>query len=266
MAIPQGFSLALHLDTRMNTPRALAITDLAFAYDSTEVFHGFSLSVGCGEIVALMGRSGCGKSTLLRLVAGLEVPQSGRIAFPNTDDGERARVSFVFEDYAAYPWLTVWENVLRGSGPRPLPSHDAVRQLLADVGLTLHLNKFPAELSAGMRKRLALARSLVRTPPYVLFDEPFSSLDVKLRFEMYELFQKLLPNPAGCALLVTHDVSEALILADRVLVLSLPHGKIVADVAVPFERPRSPDIITGKEFGELESLLIEVQLCDDQAS
>lgn len=195
------------------------------------VLHGIDLHVPAGQFVAIVGRSGCGKSTLLRLIAGLDAPSSGTVEV----DGD---VRLMFQEPRLLPWERVARNVELGLGPR----HDrATRQAkaaatLAQVGLADRAGAWPAALSGGQRQRVALARSLVSHPRLLAFDEPLGALDALTRIEMQDLIETVW-REAGCtAIMVTHDVSEAVTLADRVLLIE--DGDIAEDVAVPLPRPR----------------------------
>ncbi|MFI5734321.1 ABC transporter ATP-binding protein [Kribbella sp. NPDC051587] len=190
-------------------------------YDDRAVLDGVDLEIAAGEFVALLGRSGSGKSTLLRALAGLdpEVGGSGELLVPEN-------VSVVFQDSRLLPWATVLDNVvlgLRGAEERG-------RQSLAEVGLAGREKAWPNELSGGEQQRVALARSLVREPELLLADEPFGALDALTRLKMHALLRTLCEVHRPAVLLVTHDVDEAVALADRVLVLE--DGRLIAEEVV----------------------------------
>ena len=195
--------------------------DLVRRYDDRAVLDGVDLEIAAGEFVALLGRSGSGKSTLLRALAGLdpEVAGSGELVVPEN-------VSVVFQDSRLLPWATVLENVvlgLRGAEERG-------RQSLAEVGLAGREKAWPNELSGGEQQRVALARSLVREPELLLADEPFGALDALTRLKMHALLRTLCEVHRPAVLLVTHDVDEAVALADRILVLE--DGRLIAEEVV----------------------------------
>ncbi|MFB6725130.1 ABC transporter ATP-binding protein [Kribbella sp. NPDC056345] len=195
--------------------------DLVRRYDGRAVLDGVDLEIAAGEFVALLGRSGSGKSTLLRALAGLdpEVAGSGELVVPEN-------VSVVFQDSRLLPWATVLENVvlgLRGAEERG-------RQSLAEVGLAGREKAWPNELSGGEQQRVALARSLVREPELLLADEPFGALDALTRLKMHALLRTLCEVHRPAVLLVTHDVDEAVALADRILVLE--DGRLIAEEVV----------------------------------
>ncbi|WDZ84388.1 ABC transporter ATP-binding protein [Micromonospora cathayae] len=198
-------------------------------FGDQRVLDGLDLTVGEGEVVALLGRSGSGKSTLLRLLAKLDEPDAGRVAVPDA-------VAVVFQEPRLFPWLSVLDNVTIGL---PDTSSAAGLDALAEVGLADKSHAWPLTLSGGEAQRVALARALVRQPRLMLFDEPFGALDALTRIAMHQLVVRLWERHAATVVLVTHDVDEAVLLADRVLVLDA--GRIAhaieitrdADGAVP---------------------------------
>ncbi|MEV6339866.1 ABC transporter ATP-binding protein [Nocardia vinacea] len=221
------------------------------------VLHGIDLDIARGEFVALLGRSGSGKSTLLRALAELDrdVLGSGELRVPT----ERA---VVFQDSRLLPWNRVLDNVTLG-----LKSADAAergRTALAEVGLAGREKAWPKELSGGEQQRVALARSLVREPELLLADEPFGALDALTRIKMHVLLQDLCARHKPAVLLVTHDVDEAVLLADRVLVLD--EGRIAVDQRIDLERPRrhiDPDFNRLREL-LLASLGVDVAALHDE--
>ncbi|AVH25615.1 sulfonate ABC transporter ATP-binding protein [Nocardia cyriacigeorgica] len=193
------------------------------------VLDGLDLDIARGEFVALLGRSGSGKSTLLRALAELDdgVPGSGELSVP-------AEKAVVFQDSRLLPWTRVLDNVTLGlTGPG---AADRGRDALAEVGLAGREKAWPRELSGGEQQRVALARSLVRAPALLLADEPFGALDALTRIRMHVLLRELCAKHTPAVLLVTHDVDEAVSLADRVLVLEA--GRIVLDRRIDLEHPR----------------------------
>ncbi|WP_308169754.1 ABC transporter ATP-binding protein [Acrocarpospora catenulata] len=184
------------------------------------VLDDLDLTVGEGEVVALLGRSGSGKSTLLRLLAGLDEPDAGRVEVP---DG----VAVVFQEARLFPWLSVLDNVTIGL---PRTSAPAALDALAEVGLADKRRAWPLTLSGGEAQRVALARALVREPRLMLFDEPFGALDALTRISMHQLVVRIWERHATTVVLVTHDVDEAVVLADRVLVLR--DGRIAHELQV----------------------------------
>ncbi|MEX8194638.1 ABC transporter ATP-binding protein [Comamonas guangdongensis] len=208
---------------------------------SLPVLDHVSLQVRPGEFVALLGPSGCGKSTLLRLVAGLEPPAHGQI----TQDGqpiERPDPSriVVFQDPTLFPWRTVRDNVALGLQARKVPKdqHARVDEALALVGLSEFAASYPHQLSGGMAQRAALARALVNEPQLLILDEPLGKLDSLTRLSMQGELLKLWQRAGFSVLLVTHDVEEALFLADRVVVFSPRPARTVKELAVDLPHPR----------------------------
>jgi len=204
-------------------------------YGPREVLRRLQLTVAPGEFVAIVGRSGCGKSTLLRLVAGLEHASAGRLDI----DGEPARglrtgTRIMFQEARLLPWKRVLDNVMLGL---PAQARPRAREVLAQVGLAEREHEWPARLSGGQRQRVALARALVHQPSLLLLDEPLGALDALTRIEMHRLIEGLWQRHGFTALLVTHDVQEAVALADRVILIE--EGRIALDVPVDLPRPRS---------------------------
>ena len=203
---------------------------------------GVSFRVATGEFVALIGPSGCGKSTLLRAVAGLLPVTQGAVRI----DGRRvARVSpgigFLFQSDALLPWKTARQNVAIGAvlaGKDRVGAERRAEGLLREIGLGQALDKYPAELSGGMRKRVALARTMAYEPTLFLLDEPFSALDAQTRIHVGNGFLGVLETLGQTVLVVTHDIDEAIAMADRVLVLTASPGRIAGDFPIDLPRPR----------------------------
>jgi len=209
-------------------PPAVTTTNVERLFGTRKVLAGVDLSIRPGEFVALLGRSGSGKSTLLRVLAGLDRGYFGTVVAP-------AKRSVVFQEPNLLPWSRVLENVALGlRGPNVT---DRARNALLEVGLEDHERAWPLTLSGGEAQRVALARALVREPALLLLDEPFGALDALTRIKMHWLLVQLCERHRPAVLLVTHDVDEAIILADRVLVLG-PDGHICLDRVVEVERPR----------------------------
>ncbi len=208
---------------------AVQVRDLVRRYDDRAVLDGVDLDIAPGEFVALLGKSGSGKSTLLRALAGLDpdVAGSGEVVVPT-------QVSVVFQDSRLLPWARVLENVVLGLSGAAARGQES----LSEVGLAGREKAWPNELSGGEQQRVALARSLVREPELLLADEPFGALDALTRLKMHVLLRKLCAAHQPAVLLVTHDVDEAIVLADRVIVLD--EGKLVAEELISLSTPRSP--------------------------
>ncbi len=189
---------------------AVTATGLVRAYGARLVIDRLSLRIPCGEFVALLGESGCGKTTLLRALAGLDNVQAGHIDTPR-------RPAVVFQEHRLLPWLSLWQNVALGlPGAAPRARAEAA---LAEVGLGNRQDDWPRALSGGQAQRVALARALVQEPRLLLLDEPFAALDALTRLKMHHLVRRLVAKHRPGVLLVTHDVGEAISLADRILVM-----------------------------------------------
>jgi sulfonate transport system ATP-binding protein len=229
-------------------PRGGAAVDargLTKRYGAREVLAEVDLAIAPGEFVAIVGRSGCGKSTLLRLLAGLEVADAGGIALDGHARGEacigqprgghQTDVRIMFQEARLLPWKRVLDNVALGlKGPDVL---DRAREALSQVGLSDRAKDWPAVLSGGQRQRVALARALVHAPRLLLLDEPLGALDALTRIEMHGLIERLWQRHGFTAVLVTHDVTEAVALADRVVLIE--DHRIALDERVPLARPRA---------------------------
>ena len=237
------------------TPRGgqrVTLERVSKAFGERSVLRDIDLRVASGEFVALIGRSGCGKSTLLRLLAGLEAPTSGALsAGGDTGDAARgaAETRFMFQDARLLPWARVLDNVALGlRGP---DATARAREALAQVGLADRANEWPARLSGGQRQRVALARALVHAPKLLLLDEPLGALDALTRIDMQQLIEALWTRHRFTALLVKHDVAEAVALADRVLLIE--NGGLALDLRVDLPRPRRRDAA----FAAIEQRLLD---------
>lgn len=225
---------------------------------AVEALGPVSLTVADGEFVAIVGPSGCGKSTLLRLIAGLDQPSQGEVVLNDRRvTAPMPECGMVFQQFALFPWLSVRRNI--GFALTSSTERDAVVDRLLDaVGLSEFADQYPARLSGGMQQRAALARALAPSPEVLLLDEPFGALDQQTRGLMQEMLEKLWRSENRTVLLVTHDIDEALYLADRVLVMSARPGVILSEVVVPFERPRHPDQRTRPEHTSLKARVSEI--------
>ncbi|MDE0057252.1 MAG: ABC transporter ATP-binding protein [Defluviicoccus sp.] len=214
-----------------------------------------TVSVAPSEFVALLGPSGCGKSTLLRLVAALEHPTEGTVSIGGEAPGSlvaRHALGVAFQDHALLPWLNVRDNIALPFSLASKPvDREAVRGLIDLVGLGGFETARPRQLSGGMRQRVSIARSLVLSPEVLLLDEPFGALDAVTRRQMNIELQRIWSRQRITTVLVTHSVDEALFLADRVLVLSARPGRIIREVATPFDRPRDPAVMRSAAFHDL---------------
>jgi len=211
-----------------------------------------SLTIGDGEFVALLGPSGCGKSTLLNLLAGFESVTDGSLLFdgrqvarPGPDRG------VVFQEAALFPWLSVWENVIFGPRVQGVPRAEyegRARELIKLVGLEAFADALPVQLSGGMRQRVGIARVLVMNPRALLMDEPFGALDAQTRLAMQQLLLDVWQSLGTTVLFVTHDIDEAILLSDRICVMSARPGRIVRAIPIELPRPRSIASLTSPDF------------------
>lgn len=224
------------------------ISDLSFQYEKEPVVRNLDLVVKKSEVLCIVGPSGCGKSTLLRLIAGLEVPDRGQVEIRGCGDHE---LRFLFQDYDAFPWYSVRENLAHASRGGADIDREVVSSTLAAVDLLDAEDKYPAQLSGGMRKRLALARSLAVEPSVLLLDEPFGSLDVDTRFEMYGLMERLWGNWQPTVVLVTHSLTTAVMLGSRVLVSTRQPFGIEEIVQIDESFPRDDEFHGSQRFFEV---------------
>lgn len=239
-----------------NAPPAAALVQLknfSRRFGALTVLNGIDLTIGDGEFVALLGRSGSGKTTLLRTLAGLDTVQEGEAMLP-------AARAVVFQEPRLLPWKRVWENVLLGQNARAKGARERAVRALQEVELAHRETAWPATLSGGEAQRAALARALVREPKLLLLDEPFASLDALTRIRMHSLVAALVQAHRPAVLLVTHDVDEAIALADRVLVLA--DGKFIAERRITLPRKRNagtPEFVALRQYF-LEKLGVEAEV------
>jgi NitT/TauT family transport system ATP-binding protein len=253
----------------------LNLEGVDFSYHASQILAGIDLSIPVGQFVTLLGASGSGKSTLLRLVAGLQFPQRGRLAWdgkpitgPSLDRG------VVFQDYALFPWLSVIDNIAIAIGKARPETRKAERraeaaEYLKKVGLEAAIGKYPFELSGGMRQRAAIARALALGSPLLLMDEPFGALDPVNRARLQDLLLEIWEAGSGSnapkktIVFVTHDVDEALYLGDRVVILGSTPGRVIADLGVEFPRHRDRRALFSSDaFHELRESIAETLAAD----
>jgi NitT/TauT family transport system ATP-binding protein len=217
--------------------------------DEIEALARIDVTIDAGQFVCLIGASGCGKSTLLRVVAGFEEPTTGDVSSegkpitgPGSDRG------MVFQDYALFPWMTVRQNIGFGPRQRDLPRQEieaTTEEFLKLVGLERFADRYPSQLSGGMKQRVAIARVLANNASTLLMDEPFGALDALTREQLQGELQQIWTRTGVTVIFVTHSVEEAVLLADRVLVMSAGPGRIVNDITIDLPRPRD---VSSPEF------------------
>lgn len=220
----------------------IELNKISKSFGSLQVLNQIDLKVKSGELIALVGRSGCGKSTLLRILAGLEQPSQGDIKISRSGTlGEESDIRLMFQDDRLLPWKTVIENVGLGLSGNWQPR---AKEALSEVGLADKLTAWPSQLSGGQRQRVALARALIHRPNLLLLDEPLGAVDALTRLEMQQLIEKIWHEHGFTLILVTHDVSEAVLLADRVIVLEEGHIGLDLPIRIPRSRQLSDTKVT----------------------
>lgn len=231
----------------------IQIQKLSKNFGSFAALGPLDISIGNEQVVSVIGPSGCGKSTLLRLLAGLETPTTGRILLNgHVLTGASRDIGVAFQEPRLLPWLSVADNVALGAWDIPVAEREqAVRSALAKVSLTNFAKTLPKQLSGGMAQRVGLARALVGKPALLLLDEPFSALDPLTRIRMQDHLLEMVGDDGPKVLLITHDVDEAIVLSDRILVLNGPPARIGRDLAVNFPRPRSRSSAAFQDIKEL---------------
>jgi sulfonate transport system ATP-binding protein len=224
-------------------------------FDAFRAVGPLDLRITDERVVGIIGPSGCGKSTLLRLLAGLDTPTEGAIKLDERDiTGPREDIGIVFQEPRLMPWLTVAANVGFGLWHLPRDARDqAVAAVLEQVGLADFANALPKQLSGGMAQRVGIARALVLKPRLLLLDEPFGALDPLIRMKMQDHLLELVGKNIPTIVLITHDIEEALVLSDRIIVLQGPPASVRRDVEITLPRPRRR---SGADFQELKDILL----------
>jgi NitT/TauT family transport system ATP-binding protein len=251
--ITSGASLVT--DVPHTAALAVAASGLNYRYpNGLEAIGDFSADVQGGEIVSMVGPSGCGKSTLLRILAGLREPSGGCLSRPKAEEG-RHGCTMVFQEDTLLPWLKVADNVrlfYRFKGERASRSRQRVTELLTMVGLERFADSYPSQLSGGMRRRVAVLAAVAPLPELLLLDEPFSALDEPTRISVHQDVYRLIRNFGITAILVTHDLGEAVSLSDRILLLSSSPSRIVKEYRTPFGSDRDlMDVRSDPRFLEM---------------
>lgn len=230
-----------------------------FGQGGAEVLSGVDLNARRGDFISLIGPSGCGKSTMLRLASGLTEPSSGTVVIGEGGAANsRSGVAHIFQDATLLPWLTVWENIEAPLAIRGAPAAErrrTVERMLEMVRLSNVAASLPRQLSGGMKMRVSVARALGQSPDVLLLDEPFGALDEITRNHLNEELLALRARQEWTALFVTHSVSEAVFLSNRVVVMGTSPGRILSEVAVPFDYPRTTEL---RESPDYQALVVRI--------
>jgi NitT/TauT family transport system ATP-binding protein len=239
------------------TERVLEVENLAKQFDTPDgplkAVDDVSFSVRRGEFLSVIGPSGCGKSTVFNIIGGLQEQFEGRVTIQGEPiSGPHKSIGMVFQEESTFPWRTVLDNVcfpLEIAGMAKAKRHDKARHFIALVGLTGFENRYPAELSGGMRQRVAIARTLASEPTILLMDEPFASLDEQTRLLLGDKVLQIQQELSQTTLLITHNITEAVQLSDRILVMTFRPGRVKRIVEIDLPRPRTSEIVSSTAFG-----------------
>lgn len=259
MIRPHPPEIAARFERIASRPVVLEVEKLGKSFvspagETIRVFDGLDLSIRRREFITVVGASGCGKSTFIRMVAGLESANAGRILLDGQAvTGPAADRGMVFQAYTLFPWLSVKKNVMFGlveGGRAEASASSEACVWLEMVGLKGFEDHYPAQLSGGMKQRVAIARALANKPRILLMDEPFGALDAQTRSEMQDYLLQIFRHVDATILFITHDLDEAVYLADRVVVMGRNPGRVLDRVEVPLLRPREPDMVFSEPFLE----------------
>ncbi|HEX7706055.1 MAG TPA: ABC transporter ATP-binding protein [Thermoanaerobaculia bacterium] len=227
----------------------------------TAALEGVSFAARGTEFISIIGPSGCGKTTLLKIIAGLVAPTSGRVMLNGAAGEGKVRTSLVFQDHGLLPWFDVLKNVALGlklQGIAWPEARERARHFIAQVGLERFMRHHPHELSIGMRQRVGIARAFVADTQILLLDEPFGSLDAQTKLVLQQELLRIWRQHRKLVVHVTHDIDEAILLSDRILVMSGRPGSILEEIAVPFERPRTLEVLEASVAGQIRRHIWQV--------
>lgn len=242
----------------------LSIDKLNLSYGDNKILEDININLKKGEIVSIIGPSGCGKSTLLKAIGGIFQDYEGDIYF----EGERIagpspERGFVFQEPALFTWLNVYDNIAYGLKIKGIKGEQIKKEAnkyIEEIGLKGYADYYPSELSGGMKQRVSLARTLIMQPSMILMDEPFSALDYQTRLEMQKLTLDLWGHYKPSIIFVTHDIDEAILLADRVLIMGKNPGKFIKEIEIKFPRPRDKHLIGNPDFMKIKSEMVNILL------
>ena len=238
------------------------VTGLTHAYGGVPVLEDCSLEVPRGKLTVLVGPSGCGKTTLINILAGYEAPAGGRVLLDGQPVGGPGPDRLVvFQETALFPWMTVAQNVAFGCRVRGMPAgemRERVQAVLVKVGLSDFQAKYPSQLSGGMQRRAELARAMVNDPKVLMLDEPFRGLDAMTRSIMQEFYVGLFEEVGRTNLFITHDLEEAVFLADRLLIMTYRPGRIKEVIEVDLPRPRTFQVMATQRYNDIRQHALEL--------
>ncbi|MBD8499537.1 ABC transporter ATP-binding protein [Paenibacillus arenosi] len=215
-----------------------------------EAFHSISLQIKDGEFVSIVGPSGCGKTTLLRVIAGLELPTSGTMHIQHHDSNQPLN-AMVFQEHSIFPWMTVRENIAYGLTMRKVPpsiKKSIVDHYLLKINMVNFAESYPHQLSGGMKQRVSVARAFANDPEILLMDEPFTALDEQNRLLIQQELLKIWEENQKTVVFITHSIEEAILLSDRIIMMSAHPGTLIAEYEIPFPRPRKIEEIRSSTF------------------
>ena len=240
----------------------ITVRGLSKTFGGAAVYERFDVDIARGEFVSVFGPNGCGKSTLINLIAGLIVPDGGEILFGGKTLAA-TKIGYVFQNYreALFPWLTAWNNIeypLKLMKLAPAERRARVERLVARLGIKIDLARYPYELSGGQQQLVSILRALVVEPEVLFLDEPFSALDYEMTLFMREQLQRLFLETRTTTVLVSHDLEEAVYLADRVVLLTRRPARIADDVPMPLARPRSDATLSDADYVRLKGHCLDV--------
>jgi NitT/TauT family transport system ATP-binding protein len=240
-------------ETKRFEGRLLAIENVVVRFRDLVAVEDMSFDLQRGEFVSIIGPSGCGKSTLFNVIGGMLAPTSGRVSVSGRPiEGPHPAVGMVFQEESTFPWRTVLDNVALALEVQGMPKaerHERARHLISLVGLAGFEQRFPAELSGGMRQRVSIARTLAPEPEILLLDEPFASLDEQTRLLLGDKLLQVQQQLNQTTLLITHSVTEAVQLSDRVLVMTFRPGRVRRILSIDLPRPRTSEVVSSERFG-----------------